>query len=217
MATEPTPHVTKAGRYLLYTIGTLFVVLVFGMLVQACARQPRVVVAERWTQGYETQAGYMEPDHGFLYYWLLTRVMQREAAPTYHVYVPPPNYPAHYRPWQDDSAYRPRYVPPPDTAPAPTRRSGGFSATPEPRAGAADAPTRHDGGFSQPATVTRPTRESGGFSTTSQKAAPADRTPATRTSGGFSEGKATPALKAAPAAPTRSSGGFSDKTTKPKK
>lgn len=216
MAIEPTPHITRAGKYLVYGFAAFVGIVLLGLMVQACARQPRVVVAERWTTGYETPQGYMEPDHGVVYYWLLTRVLARDAAPSYHVYVPPPNYPAHYRPWQDDSAYRPRYVPPPDTAPAPTRRSGGFSTTPDATSPA--GPTRHDGGFSQPATVTRPTRESGGFSTTPQKAAPADRTPATRTSGGFSGSKATPAPKAAPAAPTRSSGGFSDKTaTKPKK
>lgn len=231
MVKEPTPHLTKSGRWLLGTVGIVVGVLAMTMLVISCARVSRMQArAERpWTQGYETPQGYMQPDHGFLYYWMMTSLL-REPQPTYHVYVPPPSYPREYRPWLHyDRETRAVYTPTqwraveearrPRPAPAPVsdRTTGGFSAPPSRSTPSAAPSSRTSGGFSREPSrpAARPDRTTGGFS---------QPAPSSRTSGGFSS--RPPDKPSAP--PSRTSGGFSkpsrppaDRTTggfsKPKK
>lgn len=216
---EPKPHLTIAGRYVVYGLGIVAGLVVFGLLLQACIRAPRYAYALPPGQGYETPAGYMEPDHSWVYYWTMNQLLLQDRRPSYHVYVPPPSYPATFRPWHDDTPYRPKrvYVPAPEPAPyVPTRTNGGFASPPSQPSQRAVAPTRQNGGFTHEErnyTPSAPSRTSGGFSTASK---PAPAAPS-RTNGGFSSPKAStpPSKQAERPAPSRTSGGFS--TTSPKK
>jgi len=209
MPQYPYPKLTESGRFLLYTVGIVVGVVVMAALIVSCNRRP-VTTAERpWGQGYETSAGYMQPDHGFMYYWMMNRLLWQDARPTYHVYYPPAGYPSYYRPWRTDIPNTVTYRPP--TAVTPARTSGGFSShptTPSPRStggfspssspSAAPSPSRSTGGFSSsPASSPRST---GGFSGSSK---PSSASPSpSRTSGGFSK-------PSSPSSSPRSSGGFS--------
>jgi hypothetical protein len=212
MLREPTPHITTSGRYLLGTVGLVAGVLLLSVLIISCSRTARLQArAERpWDQGYETPQGYMQPDHSFFYYWMMTSTF-RQPQPSYHLYVPPPDYPSHYRPWLDyDRTTRTVRERPRAAAPAAS------SYTPR------EAPTRDNGGFAPKAAPRRetPTRDNGGFS----RSTPAARPAPTRDTGGFAP-KAPPRAappRAAPSrpapsrpAPTRSSGGFAPKPRTP--
>lgn len=176
--------------------GVIIVILASGV---SCRRQPQY--AERpWGQGYDTPQGqYMEPDHGWFYYWMMSRVLMQSTQPTYHVYLPPPGYPVYYRPWQSRDYYRDtsgRFVQrPTPVAPRPDpRRDGGFTprTSPDPRS---------SGGFAKPAPPAANPRSSGGFT----RPAPPAANP--RSSGGFSRPSSSPKPSSSP----RSSGGFSKK------
>jgi hypothetical protein len=158
----------------------------------------------QYAQGYESPTGYMQPDHSYLYYWMLyhSTMGMYQPQPVYHVYMIPPGYPSDYRPWRANEYARDtsgRFVRRPPAA-TPARTSGGFSQPAQ-----SQAPSRTSGGFSRPAPIQTPaSRTSGEFS---PPAVPAS-TPATRTSGGFDQPKTTPPASSAP----RASGGFSRPT-----
>jgi hypothetical protein len=80
--------------------------------------------------GYETDAGYMQPDHTAFYYWVVyhTTFGYYQPSVTYHVYVPPAGYPATYRPWYRASGTAPLQLRR-STASPNTRTGGGFSGT----------------------------------------------------------------------------------------
>lgn len=124
--------------------------LLLTMGVMGCRTVSRAPVA--YGTGYEGPVGYMQPDHGFFYYWMWSSLLLRPVAPSYHIYVPPAGYPASYRPWQP--AIRPTLSPPTDV-----RRTGGFSG----------GDSRRTGGFSwagrsSAATTSGSSMRSGGFS-----------------------------------------------------
>lgn len=144
----------------------------------ACSRQPPRPVQAEWGQGYETQQGYMQPDHGWLYYWMMYHVFFSQSQPTYHVYMPPAGMPSTYRPWRPTSAPVPMTARPatPNVSP---RTSGGFSA---PAPVKPSGPPRSSGGFSAPRATPAPApRTSGGFSSTPRSSSSGS----SRTSGGF--------------------------------
>lgn len=131
-----------------------------------------------WGQGYESQQGYMQPDHGWFYYWMAYHVLFSNPQPTYHVYVVPPGLPSTYRPWTP--TYRPTTAAPSVASP---RSSGGFSTRPSP----ASPSPRSSGGFSTPKASPSP-RSSGGFSGGSSRPSSAPRSSPSsspRSSGGF--------------------------------
>ncbi len=183
-------------RLTVILLGVIGVVVLSAVLLSACRRQT-VVVAERpWGSGYETSAGYMQPDHGWFYYYMMNRMFWQDTRPSYHIYAPPAGYAPTYRPWyHDDVRYRVS-TPAPPSAATPARTSGGFVP-------ASSVPTRRSGGFAPAPQV--PTRTSGGFApapsakTAQTPSRPAQAAP-TRTSGGFSRPSSS--------APSRTSGGF---------
>ncbi len=169
-------------------IKRLFLIVALACLGSIACRHAST--AERpWGQGYETQAGYMQPDHGWVYYWMLSNLLFQSPQPTYHIYQAPIGYPVTYRPWMP-RVERTVTAPAPIAAPSgsTTRRTGGFSsvATPTTAPARSATPTRSSGGFtpaaSPPPPSAAPTRSSGGFASR-----PAS-TP-TRSSGGFSRRK----------------------------
>lgn len=133
-------------------------------------------------QGYESAQGYQQPDHSYLYYWMMYNVLFMHRQPTYHVYQAPRGYPPSYRPWQPaPAAYggtRPTY----QTSPSP-RTTGGFSPTQTPRPSTSPRTT---GGFSTPTPAPRSSspRSSGGFSSS-----PSRPSSSPRSSGGFSSSR----------------------------
>lgn len=163
----------------------LGVVLAFVVAVSVGCSAPQ---QQQWGQGYEAQNGYMQPDHGWFYYWMLyhATVGMYEPRPTYHIYIPPAGYPREYRPWRNVQSYS-GY--PYDRAPKPVKPASGAT------------PARTSGGFSTPAPKPQDNRSTGGFA--KPAAAPP---PASRTSGGFSSPNPPPAP---PKAQPRTSGGFS--------
>lgn len=169
-------------RVLVLLIGALTTVTLCALLISAC--RPTYHAERPWGQGYETSAGYMQPDHGWAYYYLMNRLLWQDVSPTYHVYVPPPGYAPSYRPWYRESRGPVRQAPsPPANAVTPARATGGFTrapAAPQPSP-RVTAPSRTSGGFSKPA-APPPSRTSGGFSKPSSPAT-------SRTSGGFSKPK----------------------------
>jgi hypothetical protein len=166
---------------------SLAAIILASALGSACSPAPVNV------QGYETQSGYMQPDHGYFYYWLMYHATVGVYQPrvSYHVYVPPSGYPTTYRPWYSRPSvpsYAPSYTRP-YGAQTPARTSGGFSGLPS---------------YSPPAVAPRgtqtPARTSGGFSSYAPRpSAPA----APRASGGFSAPRPSTSM------PSRTSGGFS--------
>lgn len=184
----------------------IVVLAIVAIGVVACRPQPQYYAERPWGQGYETQQGYMQPDHGWFYYWMLYHTFQNPQ-PTYHVYQAPIGYPPAYRPWHGQA---PRvYVTPPSILPPSptTRSSGGFSQSATPAA--PPTTTRSSGGFSgfsRPATTSPPaTRSSGGFS--SPRVTTSSPSTTTRSSGGFS----APSRPSSPSPSSRSSGGFSSR------
>lgn len=196
MATEPNPHVTKAGRWLLYTVGGLAGVILLTVLVNGCIRKAPRVVERPWGQGYDTPTGqYMQPDHGFFYYWMWTQVLRSNVQPTYHVYLPPGGAPTWYRPWHEREYYRDstgRFT----KRPAPAPSSGGFTTSKPAWSSSPSYSKPNSGGFNRSTkpTYSAPSRpSSGGFS------APRSA-PSRPSSGGFSSRPSTPSRP--------SSGGF---------
>jgi hypothetical protein len=168
---------------ILSIVAALLLIVLVG---SACRTAPAYVAT-----GYETDQGYMQPDHSAAYYWLMYHSTFGFYRPyvSYHVYTPPMGYPSTYRPWYGRTV-TPSYR---YDSRTPARTSGGFSGT---------APRSY-------ATPSPPARSSGGFSTPRSYSAPAPRsyaTPSTpaRSSGGFS----APRSYSSPS-PARSSGGFS--------
>lgn len=76
-------------------LGLWIVVAVLALGGVGCGRK----VPQQWTTGYEASAGYYQPDHSWLYYWVMMNIMQSSIQPSYSVYVPPAGYPPSYRPW----------------------------------------------------------------------------------------------------------------------
>lgn len=149
------------------------------LLLSACSRQPRQAEAP-WGQGYETQSGYMQPDHGWFYYWMLYHVLWSNPQPTYHVYVVPPGMPPTYRPWTPTYRATTSAAAPRATVTSP-RTSGGFSA-PSP----ASPSPRNSGGFSRPSASPSPSpRSSGGFSSRPSSSPRSSPSSSPRSSGGF--------------------------------
>jgi hypothetical protein len=187
---------------------------------------------QQWAQGYESPNGYMQPDHGYFYYWMLyhTSFGMYQPQPVYHVYVIPQGYPSDYRPWRAREYMRDtsgRFVRRPPSAVTPARSTGGFANQSAPGTftnGTSDrhsiespttSPTdRKSGGFAKPPNDSgvpsfevSPDRKSGGF------AKSAEATPTTtRQSGGFAK-QADPSKAASPATTTRQSGGFAKTPT----
>lgn len=158
------------------------------------------------TQGYESPQGYQEPDHSWLYTYMLYNLTFGSYQPSYHVYVVPSGYPSYYRPWYPSPTYRPTYQAPVYTAPprVDTRTTGGFQNAPKTNTVAPGTTTRTSGGFSPAPTPAASPRQSGGFSAPSTPSAPRSTytPPPTRSSGGFS----APSRPSSPS--PRSSGGF---------
>lgn len=163
--------------------------LVLAMTVVLGGCRHKAPTQDTWGQGYETktstgQSAYMEPDHSFLYYYVLYHIFfSGSTQPTYHVYVAPAGSPAGYRSWHA----RPTVPAGPSSVvspSAPSRSSGGFFSTPSGTQvrPSVQTPSRSTGGFSAPSvprsySVPAPTRSSGGFSSGSSSVG--------RSSGGF--------------------------------
>lgn len=170
------------------------------LIVMSACRQP--MHQAQWGQGYEAEYTglqgappvYYQPDHSYLYSWMMYHMLFQNSAPTYHVYYPPVGYPPTYRPWQPPS---PAVVRPtiPIAPPPSFRTSGGFSETPSKKPDT----LRSGGGFATPVSKTPDIRSGGGFSPPAA-ARPAAPTPSPRSSGGFSPTR--------PSSSPRSSGGF---------
>ena len=173
-------------------LGVAFVAL----LVVIIARHkpvPQEYYAERQLPGPNGTVVVREPDHSWLYYYLLMQ-MNRPVQPTYTTrpYVPPP---------------RPTHVPPATTSystPAPNRSSGGFSG------GASSQPSnRSSGGFSSSPSrsysspSSSSSRSTGGFSSSPSKSYSSPSGSSNRSSGGFSSSRPSSSSS------SRSSGGFS--------
>lgn len=191
MATEPNPHITKAGRYALYSVAAIVGTIVLAILVNGCIRRPPRPATLAWGQGYDQGTQYMEPDHGFMYYWMWNQVLRSTVVqPTYHVYVPPSGAPQGYRPWQQREYYR-------DSAGRFTKRpapsSGGFSATPKPAWSSSPIYTPK----ASPSTPSYTKPSSGGF---------------TQSKPTYSAPRSVPSSSGFRSAPSRpSSGGFSSR------
>jgi hypothetical protein len=146
---------------------TLIAVLLLSLLLvgfSACGRR----VPDQWTQQNNQGGQVYQPDHSWLYYYMMYSLLDRQVQPTYHVYNPPPVYRA--------PVYTPRPVQPQTSSPSrswfsssprpstasPYRSGGGFSARPsKPSSGS----YRSGGGFSAPRSSGGSSfRSSGGFS-----------------------------------------------------
>jgi hypothetical protein len=177
-------------RYSTFILAADLLAIFLGLTLNACSSAPAYQAT-----GYETDAGYMQPDHRLLL--LLADVSRDRSASTsrrvsYHVYVPPSGYPTTYRPWYS----RPSV---PSYAPSYTRPLRRTNARPDVGrlqrlAVLQPASRRHRGA------PRRRARTSGGFSSYAPRpSAPA----APRASGGFSAPRPSTSM------PSRTSGGFS--------
>ena len=169
-----------------FLLGSIIVVLIF-ILAVLMFRAPSPD-RSRWGQGYESdykgQQVYMQPDHSYLYYWWMYHIfLNNNVQPTYHVYTPPAGAPSTFRPWMDDTPYRPK----PDYSSS----SGGFS-TPSTTSSPSIDWGSSSGGFSSSPSFSS---GSGGFSSGSYSSG----------SGGFSSGSSSSGTYSS------SGGGFSGK------
>lgn len=145
--------------YLLLTV--VFLLAVMLLIISLTVRPRAYAYAERpWGQGYETQVGYMEPDHGYLYYWMMYHVLWSNPQPTYHIYVPPVGYARTYRPWYpppNPTIYQPATYSTPQPLPPSSFKTGGSFEEQRKQ------PSQQPGGFKSGGTFTPPQSQPSGF------------------------------------------------------
>ena len=93
-------------------------IAILGMLVVAgCKRDEAKKPQADWSQDKVVNGQQMQPDHSFLYYWIMYHFFFSNPQPTYHVYMPSSASPA--------PAVRPTTV----STPSYFRSSGGFGSS----------------------------------------------------------------------------------------